>query len=83
MPSEIREPLTNQLVANGANAVAGPGGTYTIGGIAPYPNADLNQAGVGNTFKVKDTNLFPTGVLLELQNPPGGGMQTATFVRPT
>jgi len=82
MPSEIKEPQLNQVVATGNNAVAAGGGTYTIGNIAPYPNGHLNTAGVGNTFRVKDTNLFATGVLLELTNPPGAGMLTATFTRP-
>ncbi|MCU1348818.1 MAG: hypothetical protein JWO56_1848 [Acidobacteria bacterium] len=83
MASEIKEPLLNTVVATGNNAVAGAAaGTYTIGNIAPYPNESLNGQGVGNSFRVKDTGLFPNGVLLELTIPPGGGMQTATFTRP-
>jgi hypothetical protein len=81
MPSEIKEPLTNTVVAGGDNVVK-DGLTYLIPNITPYPNDYLSSSHVGDSFKVKDTNEYRNGILLELVNPPGGGMRTATFKRP-
>lgn len=81
MPSEIIEPLLGRVIATGDNVVPGFGGTYVIANIHPFPNEYLNGNHIGDSFKVKDTNLFSRGALLELSVAPGGGMHTATFVR--
>jgi hypothetical protein len=81
MPSEIREPLNNTVIARGDNVVK-QNDQYLVSKIVPYPNDYLNSNHVGDSFRVKDTGDYQNGILLELVNPPGGGMQTATFQRP-
>lgn len=80
MAAEIKDASTGRVIANGSNAVQ-KGEDYLIDNIFPYPNNYLNEH-VQYIFKIKDTNLFQEGVLLQLVTPPHLPKREATFKEP-